>query len=158
MSLRPSTCTLTRVPILLGRDLPEPLRQNLVADLSPGSPHLTEYGPATEATDSPHYVDDGYWRGPIWAPEAFMIVDGLRRAGEDDAAAEVARRFCTLCAGPGSAMHENYDALTGKGLRSPAYSWTAAAFIRCAHWLHDRHAERSRNDATPPPPPHPAPA
>ena len=139
-ALRPSTSTITRIPILLGRDLPEPLRSNLVADLSPGSPHLTRFGPATEATDSPHYVDDGYWRGPIWAPEAFMIFDGLRRAGEEDAAAEVARRFCALCAGPDSAMHENYDAQTGKGLRSPAYSWTAAAFIRCAHWLHTRDA------------------
>ena len=134
--LRPSTSTLTRMPVLLGWDVPEPLRPGLLDDLSPASPHLTEFGLATEATDSPHYADDGYWRGPIWAPETYLAVDGLRGMGEPGAAAEIARRFCRLCAGPASAMHENYDALTGRGLRRPTYSWTAAAFIRLAEWLH----------------------
>ena len=134
--LRPSTSTLTRMPVLLGEDVPKPLRPNLVADLSPDSPHVTEFGLATEATSSPHYADDGYWRGPIWAPETYLAIDGLRGMGESNAAAELARRFCRLCAGPESAMHENYDALTGRGLRRPAYSWTAAAFVRLAEWLH----------------------
>ena len=42
---------------------------------------LTEHGPATEAPDSPRYESDGYWRGPIWAPSTYLIVDGLRRGG-----------------------------------------------------------------------------
>ena len=134
--LRPSTSTLTRMPVLLGEDVPETLRRGLTKDLSPGSPHVTEFSLATEATDSPHYADDGYWRGPIWAPETYLAIDGLRGMGEPKVAAELARRFCRLCAGPGSAMHENYDALTGRGLRRPAYSWTAAAFVRLAEWLH----------------------
>src|SRR4051812_47885388 len=30
--------------------------------------HLTPHGLATELPTSPHYLSDGYWRGPIWAP------------------------------------------------------------------------------------------
>jgi glycogen debranching enzyme len=134
--LRQSTSSLTRMPVLLGEDVPESLRPCLVEDLSPGSPHVTDFGVATEATDSPHYASDGYWRGPIWAPETYLAIDGLRGMGQVDAAAELARRFCRLCALPGSAMHENFDAVTGRGLRRAAYSWTAAAFIRLAEWLH----------------------
>ena len=99
--LRPSTSTLTRMPVLLGGDVPESLRPSLIADLSPGSPHVTEFGLATEATDSPHYADDGYWRGPIWAPETYLAIDGLRGMGEGGAAAELARRVLPAVRGAG---------------------------------------------------------
>lgn len=149
--LHPSTSTLTRMPILLGRDLAPDLRDNLVADLSPASPHITKFGPATEATDSPHYLDDGYWRGPIWAPEAWMAIDGLRRAGADEQSRDLAERFCKLCNGPEAAMHENFDALTGKGLRSPAYSWTAAVYLLAARQLHtERTAAAAAHQPTAP--------
>ena len=48
------------------------------------SPRLTPYGLATELPTSPHYLDDGYWRGPIWAPATVLVEDGLRRAGHLD--------------------------------------------------------------------------
>ncbi|MDX2109389.1 MAG: trehalase family glycosidase [Verrucomicrobiota bacterium] len=125
---------LDRMPILLGARLPETIRKTLVKDLSPGGPFLTEWGPATQAPGSKLYEPDGYWRGPIWAPSTHLIFDGLLSAGETALARTVAERFCALCGRDGQ-MWENYNALTGEGLRCPGYSWTAASFLLMAEWL-----------------------
>jgi putative isomerase len=131
---QPTHSLLDRIPVVLGHRLPGEMADSLAAELSPGGPYLTRWGPATEPPDSPKYESDGYWRGPIWAPSTYQIVDGLRDAGREDLAREIARRFCDMCARePG--MYENYDAVTGKGLRCPGYSWTAAVFLLLAQWL-----------------------
>ncbi|MEL7238531.1 MAG: hypothetical protein AAGK78_06690, partial [Planctomycetota bacterium] len=130
-----STSTLTRVPLLAGNLLSAEVRNSLVNDLSLDGPFATKWGVATEAVDSPHYLDDGYWRGPIWAPQLYMLFEGLRRCDAIDTARELATRFCDLCTQEPVAMHENFDAWAGRGLRSPSYSWTAAVFLRLATWL-----------------------
>ncbi|MEO8261699.1 MAG: glycogen debranching protein, partial [Pseudolysinimonas sp.] len=89
--------------------------------------HLTEWGLATERPDSVHYEADGYWRGPVWAPSTILIEDGLRRAGQIELADEISRRFRALCERSGFA--ENFDAMTGDGLRDRAYTWTASAYL-----------------------------
>ena len=43
---------------------------------------LTEHGLATEQVRSPKYQSAGYWRGPIWAPSTYLLVDGLARVAE----------------------------------------------------------------------------
>ena len=88
---------------------------------------LTPWGPATERPDSEHYADDGYWRGPIWAPSTMLIEDGLRRAGQTALADDISARFRRLCENGGFA--ENFDARTGEGLRDRAYTWTAAVYL-----------------------------
>ncbi|MEX0152943.1 amylo-alpha-1,6-glucosidase [Microbacterium sp. LMI1-1-1.1] len=88
---------------------------------------LTPWGPATEQPDSEHYADDGYWRGPIWAPSTLLLEDGLRRAGHDGLADDVSARFRRLCETGGFA--ENFDARTGEGLRDRAYTWTASVYL-----------------------------
>ena len=89
--------------------------------------HLTDWGVATERPDSGHYEDDGYWRGPIWAPSTVLIEYGLRRAGRTDLADDIRERFCRLCERSGFA--ENFDARSGAGLRDRAYTWTASAYL-----------------------------
>jgi putative isomerase len=96
---------------------------------------------ATESLKSPYYEADGYWRGPIWAPSTLILVDALTTAGEADLAREVARRFCDLAAASG--MAENFDALTGQGLRDPAYTWTASVFLILA----SQYVQASTTDA-----------
>ena len=85
---------------------------------------------ASEWPESPHYTPDGYWRGPIWAPSTYLIVDGLRRGGETALDDDIAQRFCRLCAQSGFA--ENFDALTGDPLRDKAYTWTSSVFLLLA--------------------------
>lgn len=117
---------LLRLPVLLGDRLPARLRAPLLADLE-SDKFLTEWGYATESPASPLYKNDGYWRGPIWAPSTMLLCDGLRACGRPDLARRAAERFCRMCARSGFA--ENFDALTGEGLRDRAYTWTAAVFL-----------------------------
>jgi glycogen debranching enzyme len=112
------------IPIVMGKRLPKDIRHALVDQVRT---FLTPHGPATERTASQHYRPDGYWRGPIWAPSTLMIVSGLADAGEKKLARDIAERFCVMCGHSGFA--ENFDALTGAGLRDRAYTWTASAFL-----------------------------
>lgn len=131
---------LNYIPIILGRRLPKKIRKTLLTDLGPDGPFLTEWGLATESPKSLKYESDGYWRGPIWAPSTYLIFDGLVAAGEMDLATLIARRFCDLCS-QDAGFWENYDALSGKGLRCPGYSWTASVFLLMAGWL-DQNSSR----------------
>ncbi|GAA4624149.1 trehalase family glycosidase [Actinoallomurus vinaceus] len=115
---------LDLMPIVLGDILPPEVRETLADRIRA---HLTPYGPATELVTSEHYQADGYWRGPVWAPSTVLIEDGLRRGGFDELADEVSDRFRALCEKSGFA--ENFDALTGAGLRDRAYTWTASAYL-----------------------------
>jgi glycogen debranching enzyme len=131
-----SSSLLDLMPIVLGEELPETVRDSLAGGIKR---HLTEFGLATELTTSPHYQDDGYWRGPIWAPSTILIEDGLRRAGYAELADEVSTRFRALCERSGFA--ENFDARSGAGLRDRAYTWTASAYLILAA-AHERREAR----------------
>ncbi|KUN57401.1 glycogen debranching protein [Streptomyces canus] len=122
-----SASLLDLMPIVLGDRLPAKVRDRLAEQIET---HLTAFGLATEHPGSPHYEPDGYWRGPIWAPSTVLIEDGLRRAGHERLADEISARFRALCETSGFA--ENFDALTGQGLRDRAYTWTASSYLLLA--------------------------
>jgi len=122
-----SASLLDLMPIVLAGELPDQIRNALATRIHA---HLTSYGLATELPTSEHYQPDGYWRGPIWAPATVLIEDGVRRSGFPDLADEISRRFRALCEHSGFA--ENFDALTGAGLRDRAYTWTASGYLLLA--------------------------
>ncbi|MGC5774603.1 amylo-alpha-1,6-glucosidase [Paenibacillus pabuli] len=119
------------IPILLGKRLPEPIRDLLLEGLREENRFLTENGWATESISSPYYIPDGYWRGPIWAPSTMLLVEGVAAAGDLELAREVSRRFCNMLSRSG--MAENFDALTGEGLRDRAFTWTSSVFLVLGH-------------------------
>ncbi|ROO52912.1 glycogen debranching enzyme [Micromonospora sp. Llam0] len=122
--LTTSRSLLGLMPVALGADLPVAIAAALARGVEA---HLTTHGLATEPTVSAHYVADGYWRGPIWAPSTVLVEDGLRRAGHTGIADDIGRRFLALCEKSGFA--ENFDAETGAGLRDRAYTWTASSYL-----------------------------
>ena len=122
-----ATSLLTLLPILIGDRLPDQIRERLAERIRA---HLTAFGPATEIPGTAHYEPDGYWRGPIWAPSTVLIESGLRTSGFVELADLVSERFRSLCELSGFA--ENFDAVTGAGLRDRAYSWTASAYLLLA--------------------------
>ncbi|MEV5103964.1 amylo-alpha-1,6-glucosidase [Streptomyces massasporeus] len=126
---------LDLMPVVLGEHLPADISSTLADHIKA---HLTPYGLATELPTSPHYLADGYWRGPIWAPATVLVEDGLRRAGHERLADDISARFRALCEAHGFA--ENFDALTGTGLRDRAYTWTAGSYLLLA----EAHAHRER--------------
>ena len=112
--------------LVLGQRLPEQIRQKVIGIVR-SERFFTAPGFATESPSSPFYRDDGYWRGPIWAPSTMLMIDGLEKCGEAALAREAARRFVDMTAASGFA--ENFDALSGKGLRDLAYTWTASVAL-----------------------------
>ncbi|WP_416985449.1 amylo-alpha-1,6-glucosidase [Streptomyces sp. T028] len=122
-----SASLLDLMPITLGEHLPAAVGSALADHIKA---HLTPYGLATELPTSPNYLADGYWRGPIWAPATVLVEDGLRRAGHQRLADDISARFRALCETHGFA--ENFDALSGTGLRDRAYTWTAAGYLLLA--------------------------
>jgi glycogen debranching enzyme len=123
------------VPIILGKRLPQYILDSLIKVLKEEGRFLTNYGLATESINSPYYIDDGYWRGPIWAPSTMLIVDGLKSAGEIELAHKVSQRFCKMVRKSG--MAENFNAITGEGLRDPAFTWTSSVFLILANEFMD---------------------
>ena len=121
------------LPILMGQRLPTEIRQKLRDEISR---FLTPHGLATEHPESPKFMDDGYWRGPIWGPSTYLIFSGLMRSGETDLAYEIADRFCNMCNEHDFA--ENHHALTGERLRDRGFTWTASSFLLMAEALHKR--------------------
>ena len=93
----------------------------------------TAHGFATEPLTSKYYTTDGYWRGPIWAPATMLLAEGLDSAGEHALAKKVREDFCRMAQQSG--MYENFDAISGDGLRDPAYTWTSSVFLIFAHQL-----------------------
>jgi len=124
-----SQTLLLLMPIVLAQQLPVAVRKILVATIQ--QQFLTAHGLASESPHSPHYVSDGYWRGPIWAPATLLTVDALVAIGEHQLAATIAERFCVLAQHSG--MAENYEALTGAPLRDRAHTWSASVFLILAH-------------------------
>ena len=146
-----SATLLSLMPIVLGDALPEHVRDGLIAGIRD---HLTGWGLATEQPSSDRYEPDGYWRGPIWAPATILIEDGVRRAGDAELANEISDRFRRMCEKSGFA--ENFDALSGQGLRDRAYTWTAAAYLMLARSAVLARCSTSRDTAAPPAPTDPA--
>jgi glycogen debranching enzyme len=129
-----SQTLLLYLPIILGKKLPPDVRNKLVQGLTKQGSFRTPYGFATEALTSKYYTPDGYWRGPIWAPTTMLLAEGLDSAGEHSMAKQVREDFCRLVQQSGG-MYENFDAITGGGLRDPAYTWTSSVYLIFAHQL-----------------------
>lgn len=65
-----------------------------------------------------------YWQGPVWINMNWMLIDGLRRYGYSVEADSL--RDKTIAMVQEAGVWEYYNPLTGEGLGSPAFSWTAA--------------------------------
>mgnify|MGYP000906071360 CR=1 FL=1 len=86
----------------------------------------------TLSADHPAAALDGYWRGPVWLDQAYFGLAGLRRGGfrrEADALAEQLLANLRGAADSPAPLRENYDPLTGRGLRASHFSWTAAHLL-----------------------------
>jgi len=110
--------------IVLEDMLPKEIQEYIVKQIT--DHHLCVGGIASEAVDSPWFVEDGYWRGAVWAPDVVMFVYALRNLGYADLAEKIATNYKSSVCKYG--FNENTSAITGKGLRAKGYAWAANAY------------------------------
>lgn len=123
------TAHLPLMAIALGEHLDKDIFAKCVAELE--NRFMTDCGIASEDPKSSKYERDSYWRGPMWAPQVYLTLDGLRRGGRADLAKEIARRYCDTIKYQSGGNFENIDPTNGKGLRASGFSWTSAVNLLC---------------------------
>ena len=116
--------------LLLGDKLPEEIRKAVI-DVLRSDKFRTEYGFATESPASPLYASNVKFRGPIWGPAVFMLLEGLEACGEHELAREEAQKYIRLV--QEKDLAENYDALTRDIIGPNIYTWTASTYLILLH-------------------------
>ncbi|MDR2913317.1 MAG: glycoside hydrolase [Tannerella sp.] len=85
----------------------------------------------TIAADNPKFMPAGYWRGPIWLDQVYFGVSGIRKYGYRSEADKFTEQVFSRLEGltADKPIHENYDTHSGKTLKAPHFSWSAAHLL-----------------------------
>lgn len=116
---------ILQLPIVIADRLPLAIKKQIIENLK--SRFESPFGLRTESANSPLYQVDGYWLGPIWAPETYIFFDALLRADEGVFAQRIAEKYCRL--GEQGGMAENYNPETGAGNDDLSFTWTSSVFL-----------------------------
>jgi hypothetical protein len=87
----------------------------------------TRFGVPSHDPVDPRFDSKRYWRGPCWLITNYLLVDGLKRLGETEAAQEIIADSLGLIRQSGFA--EYYDPLDGKACGGGSFTWTAAMVV-----------------------------
>lgn len=74
----------------------------------------------------------GYWRGPTWLDQSYFGVKGMQSYGYYEAAHQMTYKLMHNAEGvlaQGLSIRENYNPITGEGLESKNFSWSAASYL-----------------------------
>ncbi|WP_420448732.1 amylo-alpha-1,6-glucosidase [Candidatus Palauibacter sp.] len=80
----------------------------------------------TISRNDPAFDDQQYWRGSIWPPMNYLVLQGLRRYGFDELASELAWKGALMFLadrGRTGFCRENFDARSGRGRGQRFQSW-----------------------------------
>lgn len=87
----------------------------------------------TLAADHPKFKPkNGYWRGPVWLDQAYFAIQGLKNYGYEADALQFSHHLFDRLEGLKNddlPIRENYHPLTGEGLESNHFSWSAAHLL-----------------------------
>jgi glycogen debranching enzyme len=73
------------------------------------------------------FSEERYWRGPVWINIDWFLMHGLEAYGYQDHAQRLRKTIIELC--KNQSFHEYFDPLTGDGLGSILFSWSAALLL-----------------------------
>ena len=80
--------------------------------------------PTLDASHSEFNPEKGYWRGPVWMDQAYFALMGMKKYGYENEVLKLTSKLFNEIQYP--VLYENYHPVTGEGLNSPHFSWTAA--------------------------------
>lgn len=88
--------------------------------------------PTLNASHKKFEPQGGYWRGPVWIDQAYFGIMGLKNYGYVNDANKLIYKLIHNAEGvlaPGKSIRENYNPVSGKGLESRNFSWSAAHYL-----------------------------
>jgi len=85
----------------------------------------------TIAFDNKKFDPNGYWRGPVWLDQVYFAINGLRQYGYNKEADDLTIKLFRNLGGinENAPIYENYQPATGKGIKAPNFSWSAAHLL-----------------------------
>lgn len=118
------------LPLWCGVPLPEEKIQAMIQDwmLNPQKLYGNIPFPSV-AYDQDCYDAGGWWRGPTWMSEAWLLLEALKLHGFAQERKETMAKFYEMMIKDGL-LHELFNSQTGEGLGNVEQGWTAATFIR----------------------------
>lgn len=119
-------------PLWTGQ-LPDHIRERLLAHLTNPEEFWGEYTLPSVAYNDSNFDPQTMWRGPVWANINYFFIEALRQIGEFDLAKQLLDKTLNLIMSHNS-IYEYYNALTGEPPEKAAdiFGWTAAVFIDLA--------------------------
>jgi len=119
-------------PLWTGQ-LPDNIRDRLVAHLTDPDEFWGEYVIPSVARNDPHFDPKTMWRGPVWVNINYFFIEALRQVGEYALACTLLEKTLDLVMSQPS-IYEYYNSQTGEPPVTVAdiFGWTAAVFIDLA--------------------------
>lgn len=77
----------------------------------------------------PTYDAADWWRGPMWLPIAYLMLECLERYGYKKERDLAAQRLCGIV-WKDREMHELFQSKTGEGMGAAQQGWTCAVYLR----------------------------
>ncbi|NNF27948.1 MAG: hypothetical protein HKN73_12055, partial [Gemmatimonadetes bacterium] len=113
------------LPLIAGVPTPERARR-MVSTLKDPDRFWGPWLLPSVSRDDPSFPDQQYWRGSIWPPMNYLVLQGLRRYGFHEEATILALRGAWMFLEDSRATgmcRENFDARTGQGQGRRFQSW-----------------------------------
>lgn len=116
-------------PLWTGQ-LPDHIRDRLLAHLTNPEAFWGEYSLPSVAYNDPNFDPQTMWRGPVWVNINYFFIEALRQIGEFELADQLREKTLNLIMSHNS-IYEYYNSLTGEPPDTAAdiFGWTAAVFI-----------------------------
>ena len=86
----------------------------------------------TMAASAAEFAAESYWRGPVWLDQSYFAITGMLQYGYREQALATTKKL--LAHGEGllnseAPIRENYNPITGKGLKATNFSWSASVIL-----------------------------
>jgi hypothetical protein len=109
------------LPIILGKRLPSHIIEAIASRLADDEEFMTPGGIASESLKSPHFTArDGFMLGNVVAPVQTLLAIGLKNAGKEELACEIATRYCDFACEKGLSLTLppfDYDLSSGQSVK-----------------------------------------